>query len=344
VLMVAEQRCVRRCNNCDHSATTELPKPSKKVIYLDQNAISLMVKVSLGRAPEKWNEVRAVLEDAVIKEAIVCPHSEFHETESLMDKKFAEELRKLYQRLALGEKVCTTYEIEMAQIARALKRFAKEPERERPDWRDILRRDPHVWTGDMYITLNTGRLDAAAVTARMVKDQITARLDDLNTAFKANKKTFEEQRALEIAQVAANMAEIYKRHLAKLMGCSNPSELLTVHMEGSIFTEQMQYVLDFFKKRGADDKARVRGDELRPNQQRHMGGAGAPGQPRAGDTDRQRLQRCADHQPLLALLRRHADRQLDAGADDHEPGQGRPRPEHGFLRPEQPRRVHRLRS
>jgi len=91
-------------------------------------------------------------------------------------------------------------------------------------------------------------------TARHVKDQIEERLPDLNEAFKENKNSFEEQRILEVRQVALNMVEIYKREIARLMSCKNLYELLTAHMEGSIFSEHMQYVLRFFSERGADSK------------------------------------------------------------------------------------------
>jgi len=129
--MVSGESCVRRCNNCDFSKTSNLPKPKKKLIYLDQNAISLIVKVALDRAPAKWSEVRKVIEYALHMEAIICPCSEFHESESLLDKKFADELRRVYQHFAHGEAFRTSYEIQLWQIARALKRFVKEPEPDR---------------------------------------------------------------------------------------------------------------------------------------------------------------------------------------------------------------------
>jgi len=254
--MVTDETCVRRCNNCDVSTTVKLPKPTKKLIYLDQNAISLIVKVPLQRAPPKWTEVRTALEQALQMEGIICPHSEFHESESLLDKKFATELRSIYQHFAHGKTFRTSYEIQLRQIDRSLRRFASETEPEHEAWEDILRRDPNVWTDNFYLTVNSGRLEGVAKTTQQVKEQIRARLPDLNKAFKENRNSFEDQRILEIRQGARNILEIYKLEADRLRSCKNLHELVTAHMEGSIFSEHMRYVLNFFAERGADSDAK----------------------------------------------------------------------------------------
>ena len=237
--------------------THKLPKPQKKLVYIDQYAISFDVKAKIGRAHKKWPDVKRALERALHMEAIACPYSEFHEGESSMEKNLAKELKDTYKRFARGEMFQPAVYIEMAQIARALKRFVKEPEEnELTDWRDALLRDPHVWTGDVYFTFNTEKAREVEATARQVKAQISASLGNLNKDFKVSKKSFTEQYLLEAQQVGVNMLKIYTKDIAKLMACKTPKEIITVKMEGSIFADQAPYILKFFCDRGADHAAK----------------------------------------------------------------------------------------
>jgi len=253
VLNVGGVHYVRRCNDCDFSQTFKLPKPIKKLVYIDQYAISFDVKAKVGRAHKKWPDVKRALEQALYMEAIACPYSEYHEGESSVEKNFAKELKNTYKRFARGEAFQPRVYIELAQIARALRRFVKEPEKAScPTWSDVLHNDPHVWTGDIYITLNTEQARAVEATARQVKAQISAKLDDLNKDFKESKKSFEEQHLLEAQQVGVNMLKIYTKEIARLMTCKSSAEMIAVKMDGSVFFDQAEYILKFFGGRGAD--------------------------------------------------------------------------------------------
>lgn len=253
VLNVGGIHFVRRCNNCDFSQTFQLPKPNKKLVYIDQYAISFDVKEKIGRAHKKWPAVKRALEHALHMEAIACPYSEFHEGESSLEKNLAKELKDTYKRFAQGEMFQPTVCIEMAQISRALKQYAGEPVESELEWRDVLQRDPHVWTSDIYFTFNTETAREVESTARKVKTQISARLDDLNKNFKASKKPFKEQYLLEAQQVGVNMLKIYTNDIAKLMVCKTPGEIFAAKMDGSPFADQAAYILKFFSDRGADD-------------------------------------------------------------------------------------------
>lgn len=254
VLNVGGVHYVRRCNACDFSQTFNLPKPSKKLVYIDQYAISFDVKEKIGRAHKKWPAVKRALEHALHMEAIACPYSEFHEGESSLEKNLAKELKHTYKRFAQGEMFLPTVCIEMTQIARALKQFVGKPEETiSAQWQDVLQRDPHVWTSDIYFTFNTETAREVETTARKVKTQISARMDDLNANFKASKKSFKEQYLLEAQQVGVNMMKIYTNDIAKLMSCKTPMEMIAAKMEGSPFADQAAYILKFFSDRGADE-------------------------------------------------------------------------------------------
>lgn len=48
ILMVAGNRLQRRCKTCRHAETEHLPQLDKRVIYLDQNAMSETYKIAAG--------------------------------------------------------------------------------------------------------------------------------------------------------------------------------------------------------------------------------------------------------------------------------------------------------
>ena len=259
VLNVGGTQYVRRCNECDYSQRFKLLKPNKRLVYIDQYAISFDAKMPTGRSHKKWPEIKRAIEHSLHMEAIACPYSEFHENESTLCGGLSDDLRKAYKHFARGESFRPTVFIELAQIGRALRRYVKEPDRTGfPVWRDILDKDPHVWTDNIFITMNTEKARDVEATARQVKEQISARLDELNKTFKESKKSFEEQYPLELRQVGINMMKIYKNEIARLMLCKTPAEMMIAKMDGSVFADQVEYILKFFTDRGADSKEKWR--------------------------------------------------------------------------------------
>jgi transcription elongation factor Elf1 len=109
VLSVQDQRYIRRCKECWHTANFNLPKLNKKVVYLDQFVISNMMK-SLNpdtkafkkKAVDKfWTELFSKLYRLANMQLIICPDSEFHTEESLVSPYF-HELKRMYELLGHG--------------------------------------------------------------------------------------------------------------------------------------------------------------------------------------------------------------------------------------------------
>lgn len=258
VLSIGGNTYMRRCNDCDHEKRFDLPPLSKKIIYLDQVAISLLVKVEHGRAPEKWRQVRQAIERARRAEAIVIPYSEFHERESVADRSFAEDLKKLYRHLSMGVSYHLTNRVEQSQIYDALKLFAKEPLRETDPWHHVLDRNPNVWTEDYFITMNMPDVANQAARFQAVKKQIEAEVKSLNETYKNTRATFDEQYALEERQVGLNIWELYRQDRARFQAATTPEEMVDVMLYGSSFADTGRIILDFFKERGYIGEARGR--------------------------------------------------------------------------------------
>jgi len=89
VLMVNRRSCIRRCASCRHTQSQSLPPAPRKLIYLDQLALSNLAKAraretATSKIEKYW---RAVL-DRLLRlgrlQLIACPRSNFHEEEGMV--------------------------------------------------------------------------------------------------------------------------------------------------------------------------------------------------------------------------------------------------------------------
>src|SRR5882762_7984011 len=94
VLMVSGKHYIRRCREraCWHTQRINLPGISKKIIYLDQFAISNMMKAlnpevkghERAAADPLWRELFEALDVVCKLQLVVCPDSNEHRNESLL--------------------------------------------------------------------------------------------------------------------------------------------------------------------------------------------------------------------------------------------------------------------
>ncbi len=115
VLLIFDDHYSRRCKEClyphpkrsEPSASYPLPKLNKKVIYLDQCAISNMMKIlnpntkayQRGKVDKFWLELFERLDSLCKLQLVVCPDSMFHIDESLLSS-FYEPLKQMYKLLS----------------------------------------------------------------------------------------------------------------------------------------------------------------------------------------------------------------------------------------------------
>src|SRR6266566_8713190 len=111
------------------------PPHLKKVIYVDQFAISEMVKAvdtrskAHSRVDPFWRQVFEALERVCKLQLVVCPWSPFHRDESLVSEMF-EPLKRMYEHLANGVGLLRPTDIELRQLNTALVAWldGKEPD------------------------------------------------------------------------------------------------------------------------------------------------------------------------------------------------------------------------
>ena len=110
VLMITGKGYVRRCRICMKDERFQLPVIEKKVLYLDQFAISNLmkalhpgererIKANPGGQSAFWLELFARLDRLVKLQVLVCPASTAHWEESVTSR-FFEPLRRMYEHLS----------------------------------------------------------------------------------------------------------------------------------------------------------------------------------------------------------------------------------------------------
>jgi hypothetical protein len=95
-LTVAGDRHVRRCRECSHTQTYPLWSLKKAIIYVDQFAISNMMKAiddtasghGRAKADPFWLELFEALERSCKLQLAICPDSDQHHQESLVSPFF----------------------------------------------------------------------------------------------------------------------------------------------------------------------------------------------------------------------------------------------------------------
>jgi hypothetical protein len=104
----------KKCKECLYESYGDslgpflLPELNKKIIYLDQFAISNFMKSinsrskSYSKMPKDWRKLFEIIDILVKKQLIICPTSFFHENESIAAPDIFEDLKKMYNQLSLG--------------------------------------------------------------------------------------------------------------------------------------------------------------------------------------------------------------------------------------------------
>jgi hypothetical protein len=163
ILAVHTTNYVRQCRDCLHkSDRIPLPPPDKKVVYLDQNAISEMAKVdnpNLKKNPERsvhpvWLELKEKLQLLIQAQLVVCPESECHFLESLVMASAYRSFKGFYECFSGGVQFDPPQEIQTRQISHALRSWLSKEPAMRMTIADVTRGEINAWTADLRVSLD----------------------------------------------------------------------------------------------------------------------------------------------------------------------------------------------
>lgn len=132
VLSISDQHFVRRCRACWHDESFDLPSLNKKVLYVDQFAISEMMKVLNPEWPKRkhtkidsyWLKMFRKLDRLAKLHLIVCPDSITHEQESMTGgRSLYDAAKRMYEHLSGGLTFQPSYYVEIAQLREHIKNW-----------------------------------------------------------------------------------------------------------------------------------------------------------------------------------------------------------------------------
>ena len=131
---------LRKCNKCFYPDSQRnepevnyiLPHLSKRIIYIDQFALSYMVRAlhpnmkATGNndADNFWVRLYQKLDRLVKMQIIICPQSSFHLQESVVSN-FFEPLERMYHLLSRGSKFVDQHRIRKVQVENSVRNWIR---------------------------------------------------------------------------------------------------------------------------------------------------------------------------------------------------------------------------
>lgn len=129
VLSIHKDNYSRRCSNCWYPGRGKtggpfpLPPLNKKIIYLDQFAVSNMMKsinpktkaFQKGNVDSYWREFYERLDVLCRMQLILCPDSTAHTDESMLSPHF-EDTKRLYEQLSHGSSFEPFHHVKQRQV------------------------------------------------------------------------------------------------------------------------------------------------------------------------------------------------------------------------------------
>jgi len=186
------------CEKCCTTYRCDLPRLEKKILYLDQHAISLMMRSQETGKNDKWSNLFGRLKSLVQWQRIICPTSWEHQQESKLSKSRYSSLMETCRTLAMGNRLRSSWEIESRQISEALTAFLENKEL---SWdfkpRDAFMQDPNAWHDHFAIDVDFGWQSEQIANQRKNKEAIHKKMEALYVDPDYLNRTFEEHVRLE---------------------------------------------------------------------------------------------------------------------------------------------------
>jgi len=229
---IFDEHYSRRCDNCGYPRPNEkfykvqLPNIKKKIIYLDQFAISNMMKSLHPKfkkllKPEDlkfWRKLFGKLDSLSQLQLIICPSSSTHIDESLISK-YYEPLKKIYELLGWGIKFKQNNYIALTQICEFARKWVKDESNINIDIDANLVTNGrlHRWQDRFFISLPSTYLYDTIDDTKKIRNNSYERLKKIFKRWqKEQNKTFEywyDQESRAFGEVYLGIFAAYKLNL-----------------------------------------------------------------------------------------------------------------------------------
>lgn len=203
-LWVGGTSLTRRCKQCRHEIRYDLPKLHKKVIYLDQNAISNIYNILESNSPKIgnnhsfWQKVSFLARRVFMLQQAIFPLSDIHRDETLVFRQ-ADKLHLMHEMLGGDVSFVRSEAIITAQTINFLNSFienVKNPSIEF-DIEDAIEGVKDIWISDFHISANSD-LSVFADEVRSDRDAIGPAYNRLLDHWQEHRPTFSEALRVEL--------------------------------------------------------------------------------------------------------------------------------------------------
>lgn len=273
ILSIYDNSYTRRCKSCLYPKGNEgymsfaLPKLNKKIIYLDQFAISNMMKVlnPQTKANKKgidgfWLRLFEKLYSLSRLQLIVCPDSEYHDSESQVTA-YYKELKRMYKLLSHGK---TFYDKETIKNFQLYEHFTnwlvdKNSFAVDHDINEIVHGSINSWTNKLIISVDH-KINMEAIEALLEhRNQNYSAIARVFHLWNKSKITdFNHWYKKEVKEFGKGTLNMYFEYLQKWYKVTNNTELDDFkEYEALIASSSVRHVnmmLDILNKHGVGDE------------------------------------------------------------------------------------------
>lgn len=266
VLGIRPRLAIRRCTNCQMSFTAELPNLDKRMIFLDQSAISNMMRAlhpKLGREgphSDFWRTLFLKLDRLVRMQLIACPYTSVHKEESVLDSRIEAHLLRVARHLAAGIEFAHRRTIEIRQVDDAARMWLNgvpivlDP----ASARVAVRGDRTAWRGRLELLVKTKWSQSDIDTIRTVREDTAKGWLPVFERWIRSPVDFTERFREEALGYGRAILEASLRRRQRLMDIQAGRANVTEDGVIPSFADPVAVVLDTFIAAGLGQEARER--------------------------------------------------------------------------------------
>lgn len=256
----------RRCKDCWYPDPGKLDGPfplpplNKKVVYLDQMAVSNMMKSinpntrasKEGRVEPFWRRLYERLDILTRMQLILCPDSIAHTDESLLGPHF-DETKRLYQQLSHGSRFDHFHDVKRSQFHRHaidwLKGIDHSPNEFEP--LSIVHGKIDVWQDNFFFSSNlrydVDYIDSKRASRTLIHDDLCS----IHKRWQKEKgKEFDDWFQEECLGIGKGILKVFFAHQSKIKDILDHKEDLpiedTFQLIGPLFVEFVWDARDAF--------------------------------------------------------------------------------------------------
>lgn len=220
VLSIFESSYVRRCRECLYSEQFSLPLLKKTIIYLDQFAISEMMKAldpSFPRHAEVdsfWKRLFEKLDRLSKLQLVVCPGSDTHYKESRLYQ-YSTQVQRVLDQLSHAIRFEDFQWMIKWQVHECLEQWIRGDEIYRPSYERhrALRRAIHGWQDRLIFTANSKWSPEFLEEVKADREKVYLALTEVFKMWQSGGKTFDEWLENEKSNYGKAIWEAHLRHL-----------------------------------------------------------------------------------------------------------------------------------